>query len=244
MGDSTASASSKRLRRLAAALEPVVGQVYFSPECHEAYAALVMLGHTNIVTEVGHHAPGFYSAMFLDTSLEEIGIRTVEDLRKRFRERHGLLGHLSGAIPGIPGLPGSTPPASGGATGSAQALDPNLAALATGPMALFANSEAPGMAKEGPVVAGNFQAGQTLESGFTFQPGKCYTLVAQGAGPQIELEMQYVTPLPGLAPSIGKSKAGAQTSIGALLRSETTSIAMCRTCPACRPGEDLAGPPW
>lgn len=67
----------------------------------EAYAALVMLGHTNIVTEVGHHAPGFYSAMFLDTSLEEIGIRTVNDLRKRFRERHGLLGHLSGAIPGI-----------------------------------------------------------------------------------------------------------------------------------------------
>ena len=32
----------------------------------DAYAALVMLGHTNIVTEVGHHAPGFYSAMFLD----------------------------------------------------------------------------------------------------------------------------------------------------------------------------------
>ena len=30
----------------------------------EAYASLVMLGHTNIVTEVGHHAPGFYSAMF------------------------------------------------------------------------------------------------------------------------------------------------------------------------------------
>jgi phosphoketolase len=67
----------------------------------EAYAGLVMLGHTNIVTEVGHHAPGFYSAMFLDTSLEEMGIRTVQDLRARFRERHGLLGHLSGAIPGI-----------------------------------------------------------------------------------------------------------------------------------------------
>lgn len=67
----------------------------------EAYAALVMLGHTNIVTEVGHHAPGFYSAMFLDTSLEEMGIKTVSDMRERFRERHGLLGHLSGAIPGI-----------------------------------------------------------------------------------------------------------------------------------------------
>jgi len=67
----------------------------------DAYAALVMLGHTNIVTEVGHHAPGFYSAMFLDTSLEEMGIKTVAEMRERFRERHGLLGHLSGAIPGI-----------------------------------------------------------------------------------------------------------------------------------------------
>lgn len=67
----------------------------------EAYAALVMLGHINIITEVGHHAPGFYSAMFLDGSLEEIGIKTVADLRQRFRERHGLLGHLSGSIPGI-----------------------------------------------------------------------------------------------------------------------------------------------
>jgi phosphoketolase len=67
----------------------------------EAYAALVMLGHTNIVTEVGHHAPGFYSAMFLDGSLEEMGIRTMADMMARFRERHGLLGHLSGAIPGL-----------------------------------------------------------------------------------------------------------------------------------------------
>jgi phosphoketolase len=67
----------------------------------EAYAALVMLGHTNIVTEVGHHAPGFYSAMFLDTSLEEMGIRTMKDMMARFREKHGLLGHLSGAIPGL-----------------------------------------------------------------------------------------------------------------------------------------------
>lgn len=67
----------------------------------EAYASMVMLGHTNIVTEVGHHAPGFYSAMFLDTSLEEMGITTVQEMRDRFREKHGLLGHLSGAIPGL-----------------------------------------------------------------------------------------------------------------------------------------------
>ncbi|MUH01204.1 phosphoketolase [Scytonema sp. UIC 10036] len=67
----------------------------------EAYASLVMLGHKNIITEVGHHAPGFYSAMFLDRSLEDMGIQTVQQLRDRFREKHGLLGHLSGYIPGI-----------------------------------------------------------------------------------------------------------------------------------------------
>jgi phosphoketolase len=67
----------------------------------DAYAALAMLGHTNILTEVGHHAPGFYSAMFLDGSLEAMGIGTVRELESRFRERGGLLGHLSGAIPGI-----------------------------------------------------------------------------------------------------------------------------------------------
>ncbi len=67
----------------------------------EAYAALVMLGYKNIITEVGHHAPGFYSAMFLDRSLEDMGITTVQQLRDRFREKHGLLGHLSGYIPGI-----------------------------------------------------------------------------------------------------------------------------------------------
>lgn len=67
----------------------------------EAYAALVMLGYKNIVTEVGHHAPGFYAAMFLDRSLEDMDIATVQQLRDRFRERHGLLGHLSGYIPGL-----------------------------------------------------------------------------------------------------------------------------------------------
>ena len=67
----------------------------------EAHASLMMLGHTNIVTEVGHHAPGFYSSMFLDGSLEDMGIYTMEDMHARFREKHGLLGHLSGAIPGL-----------------------------------------------------------------------------------------------------------------------------------------------
>lgn len=67
----------------------------------EVVAALCLLGYKNLFTEVGHHAPGYYSALFLDGSLERIGIRTVADFGARFRETHGLLGHLSGAIPGV-----------------------------------------------------------------------------------------------------------------------------------------------
>jgi len=67
----------------------------------EAVAAFYMLGHKNMPTEVGHHAPGYYSAMFLDRSLEDMGINTVTQMRERYREKHGLLGHLSGYIPGI-----------------------------------------------------------------------------------------------------------------------------------------------
>ncbi|MGB7415463.1 MAG: phosphoketolase [Thermosynechococcaceae cyanobacterium] len=67
----------------------------------EGIAALMMLGYKNIVTEVGHHAPGFYSNMFLDRSLEAMDIVTVEQMRERYREMHGLLGHLSGQIPGL-----------------------------------------------------------------------------------------------------------------------------------------------
>ena len=55
----------------------------------------------NLITEVGHHAPGFYSTVFMDTSLEDMGITNVQELGDRFRETHGLLGHLSGQIPGL-----------------------------------------------------------------------------------------------------------------------------------------------
>ncbi len=67
----------------------------------DVMAALTMLGYKNFTTEVGHHAPGFYSQVFLDRSLEAMGITTVQQLRDRFRETHGLLGHLSGQIPGL-----------------------------------------------------------------------------------------------------------------------------------------------
>jgi hypothetical protein len=118
--------------------------------------------------------------------------------------------------PGIPGFPGTAPAAGGAAGGTATQIDPNLAGLAAGPMMLYANGEAPGMAKEGNLAAGNFQPGQTLEGAFTIQPGKCYTLVAAGAGvSSIDLEMFLVTPIPGMQGSFAKNtNKGAQTSIG------------------------------
>ena len=67
----------------------------------DGIASLIMLGYKNVITEVGHHAPGFYSTMFLDRSLEAMGIETVQQMRERYREMHGLLGHLSGQIPGL-----------------------------------------------------------------------------------------------------------------------------------------------
>ncbi len=39
MSDTTAS-DGHTARRLGGALEPVIGQVHFAPECHERYAAL------------------------------------------------------------------------------------------------------------------------------------------------------------------------------------------------------------
>jgi len=120
------------------------------------------------------------------------------------------------ATPGIPGFPAPAAGGGGATGGSAQQIDPNLAGLAAGPMMMYANSEAPGMAKEGNIAAANFQPGQTLEGNFTIQPGKCYTLVAAGAGiSSIDLEMFLVTPIPGMQGSFAKNASkGAQTSIG------------------------------
>lgn len=62
-------------RRLAAALEPVVGQVYFSPECHAAYEAL-----------------GF------DPSTRTSGEVKLPDGPAYFASRGSLLGHVPGQV--------------------------------------------------------------------------------------------------------------------------------------------------
>lgn len=107
---------------------------------------------------------------------------------------------------GFPNL-GAPPPAGGsgggGASGgSAQALDPNVAGVATAALNLVAGSETAGMQREGATIAGNFQQGQTLESGITIQPGRCYTFVAAGTAQQIDITLVPVSPVPGL-PTVG-----------------------------------------
>jgi hypothetical protein len=138
-------------------------------------------------------------------------------------------------VPGIPGLPlpqfpfpspgGSAPapsgtspgPAPGGqATGAATPIDPTLASAATGPLFFLAQTDAPGMTKEGPVVAGNFQQGQSLEAQIQLSPGKCYTVLAVGVGiTEMDVSLVLATPLPGMSPVLAQdSSTGATASLG------------------------------
>lgn len=118
--------------------------------------------------------------------------------------------------PGLPQIPGfPQQPAAGASGGSAQAIDPNLAQMAALPLTQLGNTEAPGMAKEGAMLAGNFQTGQTMETSFNMAPGKCYTAVAVAAGPgsQIDLSFMPITPIPGFQASFGSAQ-GKATATG------------------------------
>jgi len=142
-------------------------------------------------------------------------------------------GAIPGADPGTgmgtaaPGTvaPGATaaPAASASAavTGTAQVIDPGMAAAATGILGSLAATNAPGAAAEGPVMAGNFQTGQTLERTFNMQPGKCYTVIGSSIGiTQLDATAAMVTPLPGLNAQFGNatgkaSVGGSQFILGA-----------------------------
>jgi hypothetical protein len=80
----------------------------------------------------------------------------------------------------------------------------------------FAQQEAPGMNREGPVVAGNFKEGQTLEQAFQMLPGRCYTILAVGAGiQQVDLSVIALTPIPGGSSQLAQvSGNGSNASLG------------------------------
>ncbi len=115
------------------------------------------------------------------------------------------------------GLPNLLPPATGTSGGTATAVDPNVAQIAQGPLALLARTEAPSASAAGAPMVGSFQEGQTLEQAITISPGKCYSFVAAGAGPQeLEISLVAATPVPGLAPIMGSAKGtGLRTVLGA-----------------------------
>ncbi|HEY8040262.1 MAG TPA: hypothetical protein VIF15_10740 [Polyangiaceae bacterium] len=106
------------------------------------------------------------------------------------------------------------PPAGNGST--ATPLDPNAAGAAGLALMAMAATDAPGMAKEGAPMAGTFQDGQTLAQPITIQPGKCYTFIAAGVGPQqLEIQLVATTPFPGLAPMMGdQTGAGGKVVLG------------------------------
>lgn len=132
-------------------------------------------------------------------------------------------GQPGGQYPQMPGMPGAPPAAGGGGGGTAQALDPNVAMVATTALATIANTQAPGMAREGNTLAGNFTPGQTLSQPFTIAPGKCYTIIAAGVGPgmQVDITAQASGPvaIPGFNPQFGSaqgkpSPTGSQAVLG------------------------------
>lgn len=98
----------------------------------------------------------------------------------------------------------------------AQAVDPNFASAATVPLMAFAQQEAPGMKAEGGIFAGQFQEGQVMEQQLQMMPGKCYTVLAVGAGvSEVDLTLVALTPMPGMNPVLAQdSGTGTNASLG------------------------------
>lgn len=129
--------------------------------------------------------------------------------------------------PPAPTFPVPIPPPAPTASGpSATPIDPNFAVVATGPLFIFAATEAAGMTKEGPLVAAQFQQGQVLETAVTLQPNKCYTVLAVGVGIQeVDITLVLTTPIPNMNPTLARdSGAGAQASLGGKGRCYTWQV--------------------
>jgi hypothetical protein len=99
---------------------------------------------------------------------------------------------------------------------SATILDPGTSAGAAAVIAGLgaAGDIAPGMGKEGTPLAGNFTEGQVLEQVITIMPGRCYTFIAAGIGPQeIEVELVAQSPIPAFQPMMGDTTSQANKVI-------------------------------
>ena len=121
----------------------------------------------------------------------------------------------------FPGMGGSTAPApSGGGTTQpgtttpASAIDPTLAGVATVPLLQLQMQHARGSQKQGNVLAGNFQEGQSLEQSFQLMPNKCYTIIGTGAGIQeLDIQLVVLAPIPGTPPTIAQDNMQGPTAV-------------------------------
>ncbi|MBI4955655.1 MAG: hypothetical protein HY908_26790 [Myxococcales bacterium] len=109
-------------------------------------------------------------------------------------------------------LPGPAPTA-GGAT--AQPIDPNVASAATVPLMAVAQQEAAGMRETTPIVAANFQQGQTMDAPFQMMPGKCYTVISVGAGiNEMDIKIVALQPIPGVQnPVLAQDNSQGSTAV-------------------------------
>ncbi len=115
----------------------------------------------------------------------------------------------------MPGGGGGAPGPQAPSAGPATPVDPGLANAATVPLMAFSQQEAAGMSREGSVVAAKFSEGQTLEQTFQMLPGKCYTVLAVGAGvSQIDLSIVALTPVPMLSGPIAQHSGGQSAALG------------------------------
>lgn len=98
----------------------------------------------------------------------------------------------------------------------AQRVDPNFAAAATAPLMIFAQQQAPGMNREGNIAAAQFQEGQMMEEPVNLQPGRCYTVLAVGAGVgEVDISLQLTTPIPGMQTALAQDTgSGQQAALG------------------------------
>jgi hypothetical protein len=78
-------------------------------------------------------------------------------------------------------------------------------------MALAA-SDAQGMQREGNVVAGQFQEGQTLEGPFQLSAGKCYAVLAVGVG-VMETDLTLVASVPGMNPVLAQDQGSGPKAV-------------------------------
>lgn len=95
------------------------------------------------------------------------------------------------------------PPTATTTTATPGATDPAVEQVLATAMTPLAQKHAPGMRKEGEMMRGVLQEGQTIEQLAMLQPGKCYTVVGIGLPMIQELDINMVVqaPIPG-APSL------------------------------------------